>query len=64
MVLSRRYLDWLASLPINRGSRKTSWVGVYRTDDSYEPFEAWQVRLSQRDAPRGVIARWLRWLNS
>ena len=24
---------------------------------------AWQARVSERDAPRGVIARWLRWLS-
>lgn len=63
MVLSRRYLDWLASLPINRGSRKTSWVGVYRSDDSFEPFEQWQARIVARDAQRGVIAGWLRWMS-
>ncbi len=63
-MVSADYLRWLASLPINRGSIRRSWVGVYRSDDSYETFEAWQVRMSQRDAQRGVIARWLRWLNS
>ena len=62
--MNREYLDWLRQLPINRGATGRSWVGVYRSDDSYEPFEAWQLRMSQRDAPRGVIARWLRWLNS
>ena len=62
--MDAEYIAWLRQLPINRGVRRRSWVGVYRSDDSYEPFEVWQVRMSQRDAPRGVIARWLRWLNS
>ncbi len=62
--MDEAYIAWLRQLPINRGATHRSWVGIYRSDDSYEPFEAWQVRMSQRDAPRGVIARWVRWLNS
>jgi hypothetical protein len=61
--VDREYLDWLKQLPVNRGSPKTSWVGIYRTDDSFESFEAWQARIVARDAQRGVIARWLRWMS-
>ena len=61
--MDREYLDWLQQLPVNRGVRRRSWVGVYSTDESFETFEAWQARIVERDAPRGVIARWLRWLN-
>ena len=61
--MNREYLDWLRQLPVNRCTTRRSWVGVYRSDDSYEPYEAWQVRMSQRDARRGVIARWLQWLS-
>ncbi len=62
--MDRRYLDWLASLPINRGVRpRRSWVGVFSTEDSFETYEQWQARIDMRDAPRGVIARWKRWMN-
>lgn len=61
--MNREYLDWLRRLPINRGVRRRSWVGVYSVDEGFESFEAWQARVSERDAPRGVIARWLRWLS-
>ena len=57
------YVAWLRQLPVNRGTRRRSWVGVYRSDDSYEPFEQWQARMVERDARSGVIARWLRWMN-
>ena len=64
--MDRRYLQWLASLPCNRtaGRSGRSWVGVYSTvDDSFEPYEAWQARIIERDAQRGVLARWKRWMN-
>ena len=61
-MLSRRYLDWLASLPINRGVRRRSWVGVVETEQAYVPYEIWQQRAIERDARSGVLARWLRWL--
>jgi hypothetical protein len=38
-------------------------VGVYTTEQSFEPYEQWQLRMVERDAPRGVIARWKRWMN-
>ena len=57
------YLDWLRQLPINRGATRRSWVGIYRSDDSFESFEQWQARIVARDAQRGVIARWLRWMS-
>ena len=63
-MVSADYLRWLASLPVNRGASRRSWTGVYTTEQSFLTFEQWQVRMSQRDAQRGVIARWLRWLNS
>jgi hypothetical protein len=56
-------LRWLASLPCNGGSRRLSWVGVYTTEQSFEPYEAWQARIIERDAQRGVLARWKRWMN-
>jgi len=61
--VNREYLDWLRQLPVNRGTTRRSWVGVYRSDDSFEPFEQWQVRMVERDAQRGVIARWMRWMS-
>lgn len=62
--MDRRYLDWLSQLPINRGVRpRRSWVGVFSVDEGFESFEAWQQRMIERDAPRGVIARWKRWMN-
>ena len=60
--MSREYIDWLRQLPINRGGSRRSWVGVYSVDDGFESFEAWQQRIVERDAPKGVIARWLRWI--
>jgi hypothetical protein len=38
-------------------------VGVYSTEQSFEPYEAWQARIIERDAQRGVLARWKRWMN-
>lgn len=61
--MNREYLDWLRQLPINRGATRRSWVGIYRSEDSFEPFEQWQARIVAHDAQRGVIARWLRWMN-
>ena len=61
--MNRDYIDWLRQLPVNRGARRSSWVGVYSVDEGFEPFEAWQARINERDAPRGVIARWKRWMN-
>jgi hypothetical protein len=63
--VDRSYLDWLASLPINRaaGRPRRSWVGVFSTEDSFETYEQWQARIDMRDAPRGVLARWKRWMN-
>jgi len=61
-VVNADYIAWLRQLPVNRGTRRRSWVGIYSVDEGFEPYEAWQVRMSQRDAQRGVIARWLRWL--
>ena len=61
--MNREYIEWLQQLPINRGSRKRGWVGVYSIDEPFEPYEQWQARIIERDAQRGVIARWLRWLN-
>ena len=62
--MNREYLDWLRQLPINRGAQRRSWVGVVETEQAYIPYEMWQQRAIERDAPRGVIARWMRWLNS
>ena len=57
------YLRWLEQLPMNRRRSRRSWVGVYQVEDGYvQTFEAWQQRAIERDAQRGVIARWLRWL--
>ncbi len=62
--MGRDYIEWLQQLPINRGVRpRRSWVGVYSVDKGFESFEAWQQRIDMRDAPRGIIARWLRWMN-
>ncbi len=62
--MNAEYLRWLSQLPCNRGSSRRSWVGVYNTvDDSFEPYEAWQARIIERDAQRGVIARWKRWMD-
>lgn len=61
--MNSAYLDWLKQLPVNRGATRRSWVGIYRSEDSFEPFEQWQARIVARDAQRGVIARWLRWMN-
>ena len=61
--MGRDYLDWLRQLPVNRGTRRRSWVGVYSVDEGFEPFEQWQARMVERDAQRGVIARWLRWMS-
>lgn len=61
--MNREYLDWLKQLPVNRGAIRRSWVGIYRTDDSFESFERWQARIVARDAQRGAIARWLRWMS-
>ena len=61
--MNRDYINWLESLPCNR-KRSRSWVGVYQQDDYNQTFEQWQERITQRDAPRGVIARWMNWLNS
>jgi hypothetical protein len=38
-------------------------VGVYTNEPSFEPYEAWQARIIERDAQRGVLARWKRWMN-
>jgi hypothetical protein len=38
-------------------------VGVYTVDDGFESFEEWQVRMVERDSPRGVLARWKQWMN-
>jgi hypothetical protein len=38
-------------------------VGVYTVDDGFESFEQWQVRMVERDAQRGVLARWKRWMD-
>lgn len=65
-AVNAEYLRWLASLPVNRGAGRTrrSWVGVYSSvDEGFEPFESWQARMVARDAPRGVLARWKRWMN-
>jgi len=62
--VNRDYLDWLRQLPVNRGTRCQSWVGVHTADQSFLTFEQWQARMVERDAQRGVIARWIRWLNS
>jgi hypothetical protein len=32
-------------------------------DDGFESFEAWQARIIERDAQRGVLARWKQWMN-
>ncbi len=61
--MNREYLDWLQQLPVNRGVRRRSWVGLYSADEPFERFEQWQARIIERDAQRGVIARWLRWLS-
>lgn len=61
--MNREYITWLQQLPVNRGVRRRSWVGVFELDEAFEPFEAWQARIIERDAQRGVIARWLRWLS-
>jgi len=61
--VGREYLDWLRQLPVNRGTRRRSWVGVYSVDEGFETFEQWQARMVERDAQRGVIARWLRWMS-
>ncbi len=62
-AVNAEYLRWLSQLPCNRGSSPRSWVGVYTVDDGFEPYEAWQARIIERDAQRGVIARWKRWMN-
>ena len=62
-AVNAEYLRWLASLPCNGGSSRRSWVGVYSTEDSFETYERWQQRIIERDAPRGVIAHWKRWMN-
>ena len=56
--MGRDYIEWLRQLPCNGGSSRRSWVGVYSTEQSFEPYEQWQLRMVERDAPRGVIARW------
>jgi hypothetical protein len=61
--VNAEYLRWLRQLPCNGGSSRRSWVGVYSTEQSFETFEQWQARIDMRDAPRGVIARWKRWMN-
>ncbi len=62
--MGRDYIEWLQQLPINRGVRpRQSWVGVYSVDEGFETFEQWQVRMVERDAQRGVLARWLKWMN-
>ncbi len=61
--MGRDYIEWLRQLPCNRGSSRRSWVGVYTVDDGFESFEQWQVRMVERDAQRGVLARWKRWMN-
>ena len=55
--MNRDYIEWLKHLPVNRGAGRS----IY---DDYEPFEVWQARINERDARRGVIARWMDWLNS
>jgi hypothetical protein len=61
--MGRDYIEWLRQLPCNRGSSRRSWVGVYSTEQSFEPYEAWQARIIERDAQRGVLARWRRWMD-
>jgi len=61
--VNREYLDWLRQLPVNRATSRRSWVGVYSVDEGFETFEQWQARMVERDAQRGVIARWLRWMS-
>ena len=56
------YVEWLKSLPVNRGQSR-SWVGVYSTEEAADTFEQWQARINANDAPQGVIARWMAWLN-
>ena len=62
-AVNAEYLRWLSQLPCNRGSSRRSWVGVYTTEQSFEPYEAWQARIIERDAQRGVLARWKQWMN-
>jgi hypothetical protein len=62
-AVNAEYLRWLRQLPCNGGSRRRSWVGVYTVDDGFESFEAWQARIIERDASRGVLARWKQWMN-
>ena len=51
-------------VPMNRRRSHRSWVGVVELEQPYErSFEAWQQRAIERDAQRGVIARWLRWMS-
>ena len=57
------YIEWLKSLPVNRGPSR-SWVGVYAVEEPTETFEQWQARINANDAPQGVIARWMAWVNS
>ena len=57
------YIEWVRSLLVNRGQSR-SWVGVYSTEETAETFEQWQARFNANDAPRGVIDRWMQWLNS
>jgi hypothetical protein len=59
----RDYIEWLQQLPVNRGARRSSWIGVYRSEQGFESFEAWQARINERDAPKGLISRWLKWMN-
>jgi len=61
--VDRDYVEWLQSLPINR-KQSRSWVGVYSVEEVSETFEQWQARINAQDAPQGVIARWMAWLNS
>jgi hypothetical protein len=61
--MGRDYIEWLRQLPCNGGSRRRSWVGVYSTEQSFETFDRWQVRIIERDAQRGVLARWRQWMN-
>ena len=61
--MNREYIEWLKSLPVNRGPSR-SWVGVYSVEEEFEPFHEWQARISAQDAPQGVIAKWMAWLTS
>ena len=66
--MNRDYIDWLTSLPCNRGIRDRQvnvWMAGYAslsTEIDLPRYEEWQQELIQRDALDGVMPRLWHWV--